>query len=144
MPAGIEEVKEAKEEGVKFMNLHNPIKYLTDDNGKVKQAVLQVMELGEPDESGRRSPVPVEGKTVTIDADEVIVAVGVIPNNVVSRAIPGLELGRKDVIIVNENQQSNLSDVYAGGDITRGGATVVLAMRDGKLAAKNMIAQLQK
>ena len=77
MPARLEEVKHAKEEGINFLTLHNPIEYLADENGAVKAAVLQVMELGEPDASGRRSPVPVEGKTVTLDVDQVIVAVGV-------------------------------------------------------------------
>lgn len=95
MPARLEEVKHAKEEGINFMCLHNPIEYISDENGAVKQAVLQVMTLGEPDASGRRSPVPVEGKTITIDVDQVIVAIGVSPNPLVPKSIKDLTLGRK-------------------------------------------------
>lgn len=138
MPARLEEVKHAKEEGINFLTLHNPIEYLTDENGAVRAAVLQVMELGEPDASGRRSPVPVEGKTITIDVDQVIVAVGVSPNPLVPKSIEGLELGRKNTIVVNEGMQSARSEIFAGGDIVRGGATVILAMGDGRRAAQNM------
>ena len=138
MPARLEEVKHAKEEGINFLTLHNPIEYLADENGAVKAAVLQVMELGEPDASGRRSPVPVEGKTVTLDVDQVVVAVGVSPNPLVPKSIEGLELGRKNTIVVNEGMQSNRSEIFAGGDIVRGGATVILAMGDGRRAAQNM------
>ena len=138
MPARLEEVKHAKEEGINFLTLHNPIEYLADENGAVKAAVLQVMELGEPDASGRRSPVPVEGKTVTIDVDQVIVAIGVSPNPLVPKSIEGLELGRKNTIVVNEGMQSSRPTIFAGGDIVRGGATVILAMGDGRRAAQNM------
>jgi len=144
MPARLEEVKHAKEEGINFLTLHNPIEYLADENGAVKAAVLQVMELGEPDASGRRSPVPVEGKTVTLDVDQVVVAVGVSPNPLVPKSIEGLELGRKNTIVVNEGMQSNRSEIFAGGDIVRGGATVILAMGDGRRAAQNMDEYLQK
>ena len=144
MPARLEEVKHAKEEGINFLTLHNPIEYLADENGAVKAAVLQVMELGEPDASGRRSPVPVEGKTVTLDVDQVIVAVGVSPNPLVPKSIEGLELGRKNTIVVNEGMQSARSEIFAGGDIVRGGATVILAMGDGRRAAQNMDEYLQK
>ena len=143
MPARLEEVKHAKEEGINFLTLHNPIEYLADENGAVKAAVLQVMELGEPDASGRRSPVPVEGKTVTLDVDQVIVAVGVSPNPLVPKSIEGLELGRKNTIVVNEGMQSARSEIFAGGDIVRGGATVILAMGDGRRAAQNMDEYLQ-
>ena len=143
MPARLEEVKHAKEEGINFLTLHNPIEYLADENGAVKAAVLQVMELGEPDASGRRSPVAVEGKTVTLDVDQVIVAVGVSPNPLVPKSIEGLELGRKNTIVVNEGMQSSRSDIFAGGDIVRGGATVILAMGDGRRAAANMHDYLQ-
>ncbi len=143
MPARLEEVKHAKEEGINFLTLHNPIEYLADENGAVKAAVLQVMELGEPDASGRRSPVPVEGKTVTLDIDQVIVAVGVSPNPLVPKSIEGLELGRKNTIVVNEGMQSSRTDIFAGGDIVRGGATVILAMGDGRRAAANMDEYLQ-
>ena len=139
MPARIEEVKHAKEEGIEFMTLHNPIEYHSDENGRVNEAVLQVMELGEPDESGRRSPVPVEGKTVTIPVDLVIVAVGVSPNPLIPRAVDGLEISKKGTIVVGEEtMQSNIPTIFAGGDIVRGGATVILAMSDGRKAAAAM------
>ena len=142
MPARLEEVKHAKEEGINFLCLHNPIEYKADENGAVSQAILQVMELGEPDASGRRSPVPVEGKTVILDIDQVIVAVGVSPNPLVPNSIEGLELGRKNTIAVDETMRSSRPEVYAGGDIVRGGATVILAMGDGRRAAENMDKQL--
>ncbi len=142
MPARLEEVKHAKEEGIRFLTLHNPLEYKADETGAVCQAVLQVMELGQPDASGRRSPVPVEGKTVTIDTDQVIVAVGVSPNPLVPKSIEGLELGRKNTIVVNEGMQSSRAEIYAGGDIVRGGATVILAMGDGRRAAASMDARL--
>lgn len=143
MPARLEEVKHAKEEGIHFLTLHNPIEYKADENGAVCQAVLQVMELGEPDASGRRRPVPVEGKTVTLDVDQVIVAIGVSPNPLVPKSIEGLELGRKNTIVVNEGMQSSRPEIFAGGDIVRGGATVILAMGDGRRAAANMDRQLK-
>ena len=141
MPARLEEVKHAKEEGIRFLTLHNPKEYLADENGHVKAAVLDVMELGEADESGRRRPVST-GKTVTINCDQVIVAVGVSPNPLVPKSIEGLELGRKNTIVVNENMCSSHNNIYAGGDIVRGGATVILAMGDGRRAAANMAKQL--
>lgn len=143
MPARLEEVKHAKEEGINFLTLHNPIEYITDEKGAVKAAVLQVMELGEPDASGRRSPVPVEGKTVTLDVDQVIVAVGVSPNPLVPKSIEGLELGRKNTIAVNDQMQSSRPEIFAGGDIVRGGATVILAMGDGRRAAASMDEKLR-
>lgn len=143
MPARIEEVKHAKEEGIQFLTLHNPKEYLTDDNGTVKAAILDVMQLGEPDQSGRRRP-ETTGQTITIVCDQVIVAVGVSPNPLVPQSIEGLALGRKNTIAVNEQMQSNLPEIYAGGDIVRGGATVILAMGDGRRAAENMAKQLTK
>ena len=144
MPARIEEVRHAKEEGVEFMTLHNPIEYHADENGRVKEAVLQVMELGEPDESGRRSPVAVEGKTVTIPVDEVIVSVGVSPNPLIPSSVEGLEVSRRGTIVVNDQMQSSIPTLFAGGDIVRGGATVILAMADGRKAAKEMHEYLTK
>ena len=138
MPARIEEVRHAKEEGVQFLTLHNPIEYRADEQGRVCRAVLQVMELGEPDESGRRAPVPVEGKTLTIDVDLVLVAVGVSPNPLIPASVPGLEVSRRGTIVVNDGQQSSIPTLYAGGDIARGGATVILAMSDGRKAAAAM------
>ena len=143
MPARIEEVKHAKEEGIQFLTLHNPKEYLTDDNGAVKAAILDVMQLGEPDQSGRRRP-ETTGQTITIECDQVIVAVGVSPNPLVPQSIEGLALGRKNTIAVNKQMQSNLPKIYAGGDIVRGGATVILAMGDGRRAAENMAKQLTK
>ena len=144
MPARLEEVKHAKEEGVEFLTLHNPIEYIADEKGCVKQIVLQKMELGEPDASGRRSPVPVEGAIETIDIDMAVVAVGVSPNPLVPTSVEGLELGRKNTIAVNDNMQSSIPFIYAGGDIVRGGATVILAMGDGRRAAAAMHEQLSK
>lgn len=144
MPARIEEVRHAKEEGIEFLTLHNPIEYHADDNGRVKEAVLQVMALGEPDESGRRSPVPVEGQTLTIPVDLVIVSVGVSPNPLIPHSVAGLEIGKKGTIVVNDAMQSSIPTLFAGGDIVRGGATVILAMSDGRHAAKAMHDYLQK
>ena len=144
MPARAEEVKHAKEEGIEFLTLHNPIEYIADENGAVKQVRLQKMELGEPDASGRRSPVAIEGAIETIDIDMAIVAVGVSPNPLVPTSVEGLELGRKNTIAVNENMQSNIPTIFAGGDIVRGGATVILAMGDGRRAAQCMHEMLQK
>ena len=138
MPARIEEVHHAKQEGIEFLTLHNPIEYHADENGRVCEAVLQVMELGEPDESGRRSPVPVEGKTITIPVDLVVVAVGVSPNPLIPSSVEGLEISKKGTIVVNEGMQSAIPTIFAGGDIVRGGATVILAMSDGRKAAKAM------
>ena len=142
MPARLEEVKHAKEEGISFLTLHNPIEYIADEKGAVKQVVLQKMELGEPDASGRRSPVPIPGATVTLDIDMAVVAVGVSPNPIVPTSVKGLALGRKNTIAVNEQMQSSIPTIYAGGDIVRGGATVILAMGDGRRAAAAMHEQL--
>ena len=143
MPARLEEVKHAKEEGVEFMTLHNPVEYLGDERGRVKQMRLQKMELGEPDASGRRSPVAIPGATETIDIDLAIVSVGVSPNPIVPSSIKGLELGRKGTIAVDEHMASSIPMIYAGGDIVRGGATVILAMGDGRKAAAAMNEQLK-
>ncbi len=144
MPARIEEVKHAKEEGIEFMTLHNPLEYIADEKGAVKQVILQKMQLGEPDASGRRSPEPIPGATETLDIDMAIVAVGVSPNPIVPTSIHGLELGRKNTIVVNEGMQTNIPCIFAGGDIVRGGATVILAMGDGRRAASSMHEYLQK
>ena len=145
MPARLEEVKHAKEEGVEFMTLHNPIEYIGDERGRVKEMRLQKMQLGEPDASGRRRPVPIEGAIETIKVDEVIVSVGVSPNPLIPHAFGGLEISKKGTIVVNEQtMRSSLPDVYAGGDIVRGGATVILAMGDGRKAAAAMDEAFQK
>ena len=142
MPARLEEVKHAKEEGITFLTLHNPKEYEADEKGAVKSVILDVMQLGEPDASGRRRP-EATGETIKLECDQVIVAVGVSPNPLVPQSIEGLELGRKNTIAVNEQMQSSQSAIYAGGDIVRGGATVILAMGDGRKAALNMAQQLK-
>ena len=144
MPARLEEVKHAKEEGIEFLTLHNPIEYIADEKGAVCQVKLQKMELGEPDASGRRSPVPIPGAIETRDIDMAIVAVGVSPNPLVPKSVEGLELGRKNTIAVNDDMQSSIPTIFAGGDIVRGGATVILAMGDGRRAAAHMHEMLSK
>ena len=141
MPARLEEVKHAKEEGINFLTLHNPVEYIADERGAVRQAVLEVMRLGEPDASGRRRPEPT-GELKTIDVDQVVVAIGVSPNPLVPKSVAGLELGRKNTIVVDDNMRSSRADLFAGGDIVRGGATVILAMGDGRRAAAAMDRQL--
>jgi len=139
MPARLEEVKHAKEEGIEFLTLHNPIEYFGDENGHITQMLLQVMELGAPDESGRRSPVAIAGETRLIDVDEVIVSVGVSPNPLIPQSVGGLNVSRWGTIEVNEStMQSDIPMIFAGGDIVRGGATVILAMGDGRKAAQAM------
>ncbi len=139
MPARVEEVHHAKEEGIEFLTLHNPIEYYGDEQGRVKQMLLQKMELGAPDESGRRSPVKIPGATELIDVDVVIVSVGVSPNPLIPSAVKGLEISRWGTIVVNgDTMQSAIPTIFAGGDIVRGGATVILAMGDGRKAAKAM------
>lgn len=145
MPARLEEVKHAKEEGIEFHTLHNPIEYYGDEKGRVNGMLLQVMELGEPDASGRRKPVPIEGKTEKVDVDMVVVSVGVSPNPIIPRTVAGLETSRKGTIVVNEETlQSSIPAIFAGGDIVRGGATVILAMGDGRRAAAAMDSYLEK
>jgi glutamate synthase (NADPH/NADH) small chain len=142
MPARLEEVKHAKEEGIEFLTLHNPIEYLTDEKGKVSGVRLQKMQLGEPDADGRRRPVAIEGAIETLDIDMAIVSIGVSPNPIVPASIAGLEVGRRGTITVNDRMQSSIPAIYAGGDIVRGGATVILAMGDGRRAAAALHEQL--
>ncbi len=145
MPARVEEVKHAKEEGVEFLTLHNPIEYLSDESGAVRAMRLQHMQLGEPDESGRRSPMAIEGDVVELPVDMVIVSVGVSPNPIIPNSIEGLEVSRRGTIVVGDDTlQSSIADLYAGGDIVRGGATVILAMGDGRKAAASMASALLK
>lgn len=139
MPARVEEVKHAIEEGIEFMNLHNPVEYFADKNGKVNKMRVQKMKLGEPDASGRRRPIPIEGSEFDIDVDTVIVSVGVSPNPLIPSALPDLKVTDWHTIEVNpDNMQSSIPDIFAGGDIVRGGATVILAMGDGRKAAEGM------
>lgn len=142
MPARKEEIKHAKEEGVEFLTLYNPLEYLTDDSGFVKKVRLQKMKLGEPDASGRRRPEPIPGAEELRNIDMAIVAIGTSPNPIIPHSIPGLELGRKDTILVKDNMESNIHGIFAGGDIVRGGATVILAMGDGRRAAEFMDKEL--
>ena len=143
MPARLEEVAHAKEEGVEFMTLANPVEYLGDERGHVRAMRVQRMELGEPDASGRRSPVPIEGAIDEIPVDVVIVSVGVQPNPLIPNTFKGLDISRRGTIEVNDDLRSSLVNLYAGGDIVRGGATVILAMGDGRHAAATMAAALQ-
>ncbi len=139
MPARVEEVKHAKEEGIEFLTLHNPLQYDGDERGRVQRMQLQRMQLGEADASGRRRPVPIEGDTVWIDVDEVIVSVGVSPNPLIPSSFKGLEVTKWGTIVVdNETMQTADQQIFAGGDIVRGGATVIMAMGDGRRAAKAM------
>lgn len=144
MPARLEELHHASEEGVEFLTLSNPIEYIGDEKGKVKAMRVQKMMLGEPDESGRRSPVPIDGEIEEIPVDLVIVSVGVSPNPLIPHAIPALEVSQRGTIVVDDNTlRSSLPDLYAGGDIVRGGATVILAMGDGRRAAQAMHEQIE-
>jgi len=145
MPARIEEVHHAKEEGVEFMTLCNPLEYFADERGRVNRMRLNRMGLGEPDASGRRRPMPIEGSEFELDVNLVVVAVGVSPNPLVPSCLPDLKVTKWGTIVVDEDKmQSSISDMFAGGDIVRGGATVILAMGDGRKAAENMHQFLQK
>jgi len=145
MPARVEEVKHAKEEGIEFMNLHNPLEYYADENGRVNRMKIQKMELGEPDKSGRRRPIPIEGSEFFIDVDTVVVSVGVSPNPLIPRALSNLKVTDWGTIVVDkETMQSSVPEIFAGGDIVRGGATVILAMGDGRRAAAGMHKYIQE
>ncbi|MFO7656324.1 MAG: NADPH-dependent glutamate synthase [Bacteroidales bacterium] len=139
MPARLEELHHAREEGIEFLNLNNPVRYIADKNGYVCKMVLQKMELGAPDASGRRKPFPVEGSEYEVDVDQVIVSIGVSPNPLIPQSLPGLKMTKWGTIEVNpETMQSSVPELFAGGDIVRGGATVILAMGDGRKAAAGM------
>lgn len=139
MPARDEEIKHAQEEGIEFLNLNSPLEYFADENGRVNKMKVQKMKLGEPDDSGRRRPVPIKGSEYFIDVDTVIVSVGVSPNPLIPRSMKELDVSSWGTIKVNKDSlQSSVSDIFAGGDIVRGGATVILAMGDGRVAAAAM------
>ncbi len=143
MPARVEEIKHAKEEGVEFMNLQNPIEFIGDANGYLRQIRVQRMELGEPDASGRRRPVPVMGSEYLLDADTVVVSVGVSPNPLIPQSMPDLKTTDWSTLVVDEQTlRTSVPFIFAGGDIVRGGATVILAMGDGRRAAASMHKQL--
>ena len=145
MPARRMEIHHAKEEGVEFLTLHNPERYIGDEKGRVKAVVLRRMVLGEPDESGRRAPIPVGGEEglVEMAVDEVIVSVGVSPNPLIPATFSGLDVSRRGTITVNDDMETTLPMMFAGGDIVRGGATVILAMGDGRKAAQKCIESLR-
>ncbi|MBP7139614.1 MAG: NADPH-dependent glutamate synthase [Caldisericia bacterium] len=134
MPARIEEYHHAVEEGVEFLWLTNPTRYFGDDEGWVKEMEVIKNELGEPDESGRRRPVPIKGSEYRIEVDNVIVAIGTVPNPLIART-SGLKTGKHGIVIADENGRTSLPGVWAGGDIVTGAATVILAMGAGKKAA---------
>lgn len=143
MPARKEEVEHARREGVEFLTLHNPVEYLPDELGRVRAMRLQRMKLGEPDASGRRRPEPIEGDIVEMPVDLVIVSVGVSPNPLIPNHVEGIGVSRRGTIEVNpDTMQSAVPTLFAGGDIVRGGATVILAMGDGRRAAAGMDAWL--
>lgn len=145
MPARIEEVKHAKEEEIIFMNLHNPLEYYADENGRVNRMKIQKMELGAPDASGRRRPIAIEDSEFMVDVDTVVVSVGVSPNPLIPKALADLKVTDWGTIIVDkETMQSSIPEIFAGGDIVRGGATVILAMGDGRKAAAGMHKYIQE
>ena len=143
MPARAEEVEHAKEEGVEFHVLCNPTKLLGDENDVVTGLELLRYELGEPDATGRRSPVPVPGSEHVVSADCVIVAIGNTPNPLVPKTTEGLAVDQKGRIVVDENHETSIRNVFAGGDIVLGAATVIKAMGEGRAAARACNARLQ-
>jgi glutamate synthase (NADPH/NADH) small chain len=143
LPARKEEVHHAMEEGVEFLTLNNPVELLGDDNGRVRAMVCRKMELGEPDESGRRSPVAVEGSDYELDVDTVIMAIGTSPNPLIRNTTPGLDVNKRGCLIVDDTEATTKKGVYAGGDAVTGAATVILAMGAGKKAAAAIDAYIQ-
>lgn len=139
MPARKEEINHAEEEGVEFLLLANPVEIIGDEQGNVKSVKCIEMQLGEPDASGRRSPIPVEGSEFTVDCDEVIVALGTTPNPIIKRSMPSLETTKKGTIVADENGLTNIPRLYAGGDAMTGAATVILAMGAGKRSAQAIL-----
>lgn len=139
MPARKEEINHAEEEGVEFLLLANPVEIIGDEQGNVKAVKCIEMQLGEPDASGRRSPIPVEGSEFTVDCDEVIVALGTTPNPIIKRSMPSLETTKKGTIVTDENGLTNIPRLYAGGDAMTGAATVILAMGAGKRSAQAIL-----
>jgi glutamate synthase (NADPH/NADH) small chain len=138
MPARVEEVHHAEEEDIRFEMLTSPVEVLGDEKGWVRGLKCIRMQLGEPDSSGRRRPVPIPGSEFTIDCDVVIVAIGTGANPLLTKTTPGLKLNKWDYIETDENLMTSIPGVFAGGDIVRGSATVILAMGDGKKAAQSI------
>lgn len=144
MPARAEEIEHAEQEGVKFDLLVNPVEILGDENGNVKGARLIRMQLGEPDASGRRRPVEIEGSEFEIECDQIIVALGTTPNPIIKKSFPSLETSKKGTIVADENGKTNVDKLYAGGDAMTGAATVILAMGAGKRSAKAILDEFAK
>ena len=144
MTAREEEIIHAEEEGVKFMFLVSPVEFLGDENGNVKVIRLIMNELGEPDSSGRRKPIPVPGTEFGLEVDAVVFAIGQRPNKVLYQEVPELKITKWGTIVVDGKYRTTLKGVFAGGDTVRGEATVVLAMGDGKKAAKAIDEYLSK
>ncbi|MBC7131191.1 NADPH-dependent glutamate synthase, partial [Candidatus Bathyarchaeota archaeon] len=136
MPARLEEIENAEEEGIVFKFLTNPKRFIGDEKGWVKQMECIAMELGPPDESGRRRPIPIEGSEFLIDTDTVIIAIGRTPNPIIQRTTEGLEVTKWGTIVTDENGKTSIEGVYAGGDVVTGEATVISAMGAGKRAAR--------
>jgi glutamate synthase (NADPH/NADH) small chain len=135
MPARVEEVHHAKQEGIEFHLLQSPKRVITDDELKVTAIECLKYELGEPDDSGRRRPVPIEGSEFQLEVDTVIIAIGNGANPLIGQTTEGLELNKWGNIVVDDNCKTSLEGVYAGGDIVLGAATVILAMGQGRIAA---------
>lgn len=144
MPARAEEIEHAEQEGVKFDLLVNPVEILGDENGNVKGARLIRMQLGEPDASGRRRPVEIEGSEFEIECDQIIVALGTTPNPIIKKSFPSLETSKKGTIVADDNGKTNVDKLYAGGDAMTGAATVILAMGAGKRSAKAILDEFAK
>ena len=144
MPARLEELHHAKEEGIELKTLCNPVRILDDGNGRAGAIECIRMELGEPDASGRRRPVAIEGSEFKLDVDTVIMALGTSPNPLIRSTTPGLETNKKGCLIVNEENMTTREGVYAGGDAVTGAATVILAMGAGKKAAAAIDASFHK
>ena len=144
MPARAEEIEHAEQEGVRFDLLVNPVEILGDENGNVKGARLIRMQLGEPDASGRRRPVEIEGSEFEIECDQIIVALGTTPNPIIKKSFPSLETSKKGTIVADENGKTNVDKLYAGGDAMTGAATVILAMGAGKRSAKAILDEFAK
>jgi glutamate synthase (NADPH/NADH) small chain len=138
MPARREEVHHAKEEGVELLTLNNPVRIIGDENGRVKAMECVRMELGEPDQSGRRSPVTIDGSNYELEVDTVIMAIGTSPNPLIRKTTAGLEANKRGCLIVNEDMLTTKEGIYAGGDSVTGAATVILAMGAGKKAANSI------
>ncbi len=144
LPARKEEVEHAQEEGIIFDLLNNPVRVLGDENGWVSHVECIRMELGEPDESGRRRPVEVEGSEFQIEADCMIMAIGTSPNPLIRTTTDGLDVNRRGCLVVDENEMTTREGIYAGGDAVTGAATVISAMGAGKKAAAGIDAYLSK